>query len=111
VFHLRLVNGILTGVRFEVWAPENLNNWWLGTPVGRGTQEVLTNCFVTEAEAQPTAEPGQPTPTPLPTATPTGKCLTNDLTWAGAFGGAGIYFVRVVNESDAPQSYTLKLTP
>jgi hypothetical protein len=106
VFFLRLVNGILTGVRFEVWAPENLNHWWENKPVGRGTQEVLTNCFATAAE--PTAT-GEPTPTPEPTATPTGKCPTNDLTWAGAFGAPGTYFVRVVNETPFAQPFQLRL--
>ncbi len=103
VFFLRLVNGVITGVRFEVWDGQNLHDWWLNKPVGRGTQEVLTNC---NAPGELVAVPGE---TPEPTATPTGKCFTNDLTWAGAFGASGTYYVRVVNESDSPMPFTLRL--
>ncbi len=106
---LRLVNGVVTSVRFEVWAQQNLDHWWEKKPVGRGTQEVLVNCFQTSEEPTPTTEPGEPTPTPVPTATPTGKCYTNDLTWAGAFGAPGTYYVRVVNDNSAPMYYVLTL--
>jgi len=34
---LRLINGKDSGVRFEVWTPASLDEWWTKQPVGRGT--------------------------------------------------------------------------
>ncbi len=104
VFFLRLVNGVVSGVRFEVWDGQNLKNWWLNKPIGRGTQEVLTNCVPAEPDETET-----PDETPEASENPSGHCPTNDLTWAGAFGGPGTFYVRVINESNFPQTYQLKL--
>lgn len=109
VVSLRLLNGVQTGVGFQVWAGENIKNWWEGKPVGQGTQEVLVSCNAPSPDT-PTPTGDEATPTPEPTSTPTGKCPTNDLTWSGAFGAAGTYYVRVVNNSSTPQSYVLILT-
>jgi hypothetical protein len=74
----------MPGVGFEVWSPERLAAGADGTPVGRGTQEVLPNCSMT-----------------LPDGT-TGRCTTNDLTWVGGFGAPGTYHVRIFNDTDNP---------
>lgn len=34
---IRLINGKDSGVRFEVWTPQAINEWWTKQPVGRGT--------------------------------------------------------------------------
>ncbi len=99
---LRLVNGVQTGVRFEVWGGD-LKNWWLQNPVGRGTQEILVNCFP-PLEPSPTPVDDEPSPTEEP---PTGHCPTNDLTWQGAFGAPGTYYVRVVNDDIVTVDYLL----
>ncbi len=127
VVHLRLVNGVVTGLRFEVWAPDNINNWWEKKPVGRGTQEVTIICacplptatLVPSPTGQPTAT-ATPTSTPEPTETPEPEVTAtvrrecthtpaNDLTWSGAFGGPGTFYVRVVNENRFPVEYVLLL--
>ncbi len=115
---LRLIGAAGTGVGFQVWSPERLTEWWLGSPVGRGTQEFAFAC---ESQPVPTATPfptNQPTPTetptstPQPTATPGPEPIcthtpTNDLTWFGAFGGPGTYYVRVVNTTTYVMNYQL----
>ncbi len=107
VASLRLVNGVVTGVRFEVWAPENIGEWQAKNPVGRGTQEVVVNCHPTVEETTTDETSDQPTPTPQP---PSGDhCPTNDFTWSGAFGEPGIYHVRVVNENSSPMEYVLSV--
>ncbi len=105
VVSLRLVNGVQTLVRFEVWAGKDIPNWWGNKPVGRGTQEVIVGC--NPAEATETVEADTPTPTAEPPSG--GHCPTNDLTWSGAFGGAGTYYVRVVNDNIFPMDYVLTI--
>ncbi len=102
---LRLINGVVSGIRFEVWSPQNLPEWWTKKPIGQGTQEVLTNCIV-PSDPAPTPVDDQPAPTQEP---PTGKCPTNDLTWVGAFGGNGTYYVRVINKNPVPIEYLLTI--
>ncbi len=34
---IRLINGKDSGVRFEIWTPQAVNEWWSKQPVGRGT--------------------------------------------------------------------------
>ena len=70
---ITLANGNQTGVSFQVYAPEVLSNWWQNMPTGTGT-------------------PGM-------TACDTGMCTSNDLTWLGAFGATGTYYVRVINNT------------
>lgn len=78
---IRLVNGNVQGVGFEVWAPENLNRWWDNDPIGRGTAaRIKCDSGVLDAS---------------------GGCSSNDLTWRGAFGASGTYYVRVINPTDS----------
>jgi hypothetical protein len=79
---IRLVNGNRSGVEFEVWGPENLNNWWEKKPVGMGTAQTV-NC-----------DTG--------IVTGSGSCQSNDLFWSGAFGAPGAYYVRVINRNTSP---------
>jgi predicted lipoprotein with Yx(FWY)xxD motif len=85
----RMVNGVTNGLGFEIWSPERMQgNWWENKPVGRGTQEVLPACTVTNPDGT------------------TSRCTTNDLTWVGGFGVSGTYYLRVVNNTNsalAPQ--------
>ncbi len=106
VVSLRLANGVQTMVRFEVWAPENLDHWWEKKPAGRGTQEIIVGCNP-PAEATATVAEDEPTPTPEPPSG--GHCPTNDLTWSGAFGGPGTFYVRVVNDNGSAMDYVLTL--
>lgn len=113
---LRLIGAAGTGVGFEVWSPQTLSEWWQRPPVGRGTQEYSFDC---ESVEPPTPTPSpQPTPTATPTTTPAPTATagpppvcthvpTNDLTWFGAFGGPGTYYVRVVNTKPFAMTYQL----
>ena len=86
---ITLVNGTGSGVNFQVWTPENLNQWWNNTPVGQGTADSV-NCNVGGAAAN------------------TG-CQSSDLTWTGAFGETGLFYVRVVNSNNAPMNFDLTI--
>jgi hypothetical protein len=97
-FVLRLMNGVLTLVRFEVWAKDRmLTPWWQNKPVGQGTQEYLVAC------APPDAPPITLTPFNVP------HCPTNDLTWVGSFIRWDTYYVRVVNDNDTAKEFLLLL--
>ncbi len=102
IVNLRLVNGFETRLRVELWSAENVKNWWDNKPFGQGTQEVVLNCRVPPG---PTSIP--PDGGPYPTDEAPSKCVSNDLIWSGAFGGRGVYYVRIVNENDAPMDYVL----
>ncbi len=79
---IRMVNGVNSGLGFEVWSPERMQgNWWDNKPVGKGTQEVLPACNVTLSDG--TVQ----------------KCTTNDLTWVGGFAVSAPYYIRVVNDT------------
>ncbi|MCL4394097.1 MAG: hypothetical protein M1482_04705, partial [Chloroflexi bacterium] len=80
---IRMLYGVMTGLEFEVYAPERLGSWWDFPPNGHGTTEIV--------------------------ACPSGKCATKDLTWGGAFGATGTYYVRVVNPNAADVTTTLSL--
>jgi hypothetical protein len=84
-----LVNGNNSGVRFEVWTPDNLNNWWEKKPVGRSTSFQI-DCDTGAASDQ-------------------GACQSNDLAWAGSFNVGWAVYVRVVNENDHPSLFQLTL--
>ena len=73
---LTLVNGNQSGVSFQVYSPDLLNDWWQNTPTGAGTPGMV--------------------------ACDTGTCTSNDLTWLGAFGAPGTYYVRVINSTNNP---------
>lgn len=96
---IRMLNGAMNGLQFEVWSTERmLNNWWDNDPVGRGSQETVQNCN------NIAGQPQVANATTLENNTT--KCTTNDLTWTGGFGAPGTYYVRVhnpTNNSVAPQ--------
>jgi hypothetical protein len=95
---LRLLNGVATLVRFEVWSKERMQSpWWENKPVGRGTQENLVAC----------APPDNNSLTPVPFNMP--HFATNDLTWAGSFVQYDDYYVRVVNDNDTPKEFQMLL--
>jgi len=79
VMTITLVNGNQSGLSFQVWSPENLNNWWNNTPTGLGT--------VTSLDCDNGSPSGQ------------GTCKSSDLAWKGAFGASGTYYVRVINST------------
>ena len=87
---VRLVNGNHSGVRFEVWTPDHVNDWWDNQkPVGRGTVYLL-DCD--------TGEPSE-----------TGQCESPDLMWIGGFNTGATYYVRVVNDNRQPAVFTLTI--
>jgi hypothetical protein len=81
---VRLLYGNKSGLRFEVYSPEILNNWWENDPIGVGLPQMVV-CS-------------------------TGWCKGDDLTWTGAFGMQGTYFIRVINSSafDMPALLTIE---
>jgi hypothetical protein len=87
---VRLVNGNHSGVRFEVWTPDHVNDWWDNQkPVGRGTVYML-DCD--------TGEPSE-----------SGECESPDLIWIGKFNIGATYYVRVVNDNPQPAVFTLTI--
>jgi hypothetical protein len=79
VMTITLANGNQSELSFQVWSPENLNNWWNNTPTGLGTPATV-NCDTGEVFGQ-------------------GTCQSSDLTWTGALGASGTYYVRVINST------------
>ena len=87
---VRLVNGNHSGVRFEVWTPDHVNDWWDNQkPVGRGTV-YMSDC-----------DSGQPSES--------GQCESSDLIWIGSFNIGATYCVRVVNDNWQPAVFTLTI--
>ena len=86
---ITLVNGNHSGVDFEVYAPENIFEWWNNHPTGRGTVYMI-DCLT-----------GQPSET--------GECQSPDLLWQGDFGADGTYYVRVINRNNSPSTYVLTI--
>jgi hypothetical protein len=86
---ITLVNGANSGVNFQVWSAQNLNDWWDQKPVGQGTAASV-NCDIGGAAGN------------------TG-CQSSDLTWVGSFGNTGTYYVRVVNSTNAPMNFVLTI--
>ncbi len=70
---ITLLNGAASGLRFEVYSPDILNNWWQNAPTGVGTTPMV--------------------------ASENGMVQSADLTWSGAFGASGTYYVRVINDN------------
>jgi hypothetical protein len=95
---IRLIDGAINGLGFEVWSPERMGNPD-AKPVGRGTPEALpnTSCIAgTGVRANPITridEFGDPIGSDLVLM----NCSTNDLIWLGGFGAPGTYHVRVIN--------------
>jgi hypothetical protein len=81
---IRLQYGAKSGLQFEVYAPERLGDWWNNVPNGHGTV-FMGPCA-------------------------TGTCATDDLSWGGAFGATGTYYVRVINPNPGDVSSVLSLS-
>jgi hypothetical protein len=86
---LLLVNGNHSGVKFDVWTPDRLNNWWENTPTGRGTVHFV-DCD-TGAESA------------------FGQCEAPYLKWGAAFPFNWTVYVRVVNTNGYPTAFTLTM--
>lgn len=87
---ITLVNGAQSGLTFQVWSAEQFpGGWWNNDPIGHGTAAAL-DCSTMAVAGQ-------------------GGCSSPDLTWAGALGGPGTYYVRIVNNTGAPVNYTLTI--
>ncbi len=84
-----LVNGTNSGLRFEVYGPEQLVGWYNNTPVGRSNTSLI-NCDTGAPAGQ-------------------GGCQSPDLTWVGNFANAGTYYVRVVNINGTPANAVLTI--
>lgn len=82
-----LVNGNHSGVRFEMWTPDRLNNWWENKPIGRGTVYMI-DCSTGEDSE-------------------TGECESMDLKWMGKFIFNWPVYVRVVNGNGHPTGFIL----
>jgi hypothetical protein len=86
---VRLINGNGSGVRFEVWPPNHVNDWWDGNkPVGRGTVYML-DCDTHEYSEY-------------------GDCPSPDLIWMGSFRFDDYIYIRVVNDNPQPTYFTLQ---
>jgi hypothetical protein len=70
---ITLLNGSASGLSFQVYSPEILNNWWENMPIGVGSTQMVSG--------------------------ENGMAQSADLTWSGAFGASGTYYMRVVNDS------------
>lgn len=86
---IRLVNGTLGGLAFEVWTPDTVADMADNNPVGRGTPAAI-DCSTGEVSGS-------------------GGCQSPDLTWSGAFGTSATYYVRVINNNDSSANYQLMI--
>ena len=86
-----LVDGYNSGVNFEVWTPDAVNDMGNNHPIGRGSS-VTIDCD-----------------TRLPLSS--GQCISPDLQWSGAFGGSGTYYVRVVNSNNTQSNFQKQSRP
>ncbi|MBI5031931.1 MAG: hypothetical protein HZB51_15480 [Chloroflexi bacterium] len=78
---LKLLDGNKSGLAFDVWAPNQINDYTSkdARPIGKGTAGSV-NCDTGMLAART-------------------NCQSADLTWSGAFGATGTYFVRVINNT------------
>ncbi len=84
---LTLVNGTNSGLSFEIWAPNQINDMADNQPIGQGTA-VNIDCNTGEISGS-------------------GGCQSVNLTWVGSFGANGVYFVQVNNTNAAATSFNL----
>lgn len=85
---ITLLYGTKSGMHFQVYSPEILPQWWDHDPIGEGTASKV-DCDTGTISGE-------------------GHCLSDDLTWTGAFGMSATYYVRVVN--DTPNDGYVHLT-
>ncbi len=84
---LTLVNGTNSGLSFEIWAPNQINDMASNQPIGQGTAANI-DCNTGEVSGS-------------------GGCQSVNLTWVGQFGANGTYFVQVNNTNSAAMSFNL----
>ncbi len=90
VVTITMPNGNANGLSFQVWSADAFQGGWFNNkPVGIGTA-AATDCSTGEVAGG-------------------GGCASPDLTWQGAFGAPGTYYVRVINGNNAPANYTLSI--
>lgn len=75
---------------FEVWTPDSVNNVFDNKPIGRGSL-VGVACNSDDSSSQ-------------------GTCVSNDLTWTGAFASSGTFYIRVLNSSSDVMNVTLRIS-
>jgi hypothetical protein len=85
VVQIQLVNGTMSGLKFEVYSPENIGNWFDNTPTGTGSPMMVTG--------------GD-----------SGTTQSANLNYSGAFGSSGTYYVRVVNNTSNAIPATLMVS-
>lgn len=86
---ITLPNGTNGNLGFQVWTADTINDMADNHPVGIGTpQGIDCNTGVLNGS---------------------GGCLSPDLTWTGAFGSGGPYYVVVTNNGSTQASYQLKI--
>lgn len=79
-----VVNGANTGIRFDVYTPEQVANLTGQNPIGRGS-----------------------TPNVPCGSTPPGECAANNLLWTGKFHTGGYIYVQLFNDNVNPATFTL----
>ncbi len=83
-------NGTNSGLGFQVWTPETINDMADNKPIGIGSP-LTVDCDTGEITAA-------------------GGCQAPDLLWVGAFGSGGTYYVVVANGTNNQASYMLKIS-
>lgn len=86
---ITLPNGTNNGLGFQVWTPDMVGDMADNKPVGIGTAAAV-DCSTGEVAGG-------------------GQCSSPDLTWSGAFGASGTYYVYVTNSNSGTASYTLNI--
>jgi hypothetical protein len=86
---ITLVNGTNSGLGFQVWTPETVNDMADNKPIGVGSAQTV-DCNTGEITAA-------------------GGCQSPDLIWSGAFGTSGTYYVLVTNNTNNQTNYTFKV--
>jgi hypothetical protein len=86
---ITLVNATNSGLGFQVWTPETVNDMADNKPIGIGTPQTV-DCNTGEITAA-------------------GGCQSPDLTWSGAFGTSGTYYVLVTNNTNNQLNYMFKV--
>jgi hypothetical protein len=93
---IRMINGATSGVTFEIWSADRLNNLANKPadmpnndpsiqPIGRGTAYNV-NCDTGALDGS-------------------GSCKSPDLVWVGTFGTSGTYYVHVINTANNTGTY------
>lgn len=77
--HLTMLDGMNSGVSFDVYSASQIANWWENDPIGRGTSQGAKGV------------------------------LSNDLTWDGQFAANGVQYVKVTNTNPGAAVFNLGL--